>query len=382
MIETIIKEKSDCTGCHACANVCPVKCISMVSDEEGFLYPKTDYSQCTKCGQCIAVCPITKKIVIDNEPKAFACISKNDRIRETSSSGGLFTLIAEQILNEGGIVFGASFNDDFEVEHVYVDTKKGIEQLRGSKYVQSKIGETYRQVKTFLESGRRVLFVGTPCQIGGLKSYLTKPYETLFCIDLICHGVPSPYLWRRYVKYQEQKKGAPVKYISFRDKKYGWRKYVISILFENGVEYNRNLYKDLFMRAFLKDISLRPSCYDCKYKTLHRQSDITLADFWGIEELLPEMDDNKGTSLVFTNSSIGRTMLEHINNQIICKEVDINKAIQYNPSAVKSVKQHPKRDDFFKEIELKPINKVISKYCIDKTHVRILRVIKRIMFKG
>jgi len=311
---------------------------------------------------------------VKNEPLAYACRSIDQSVRLASSSGGLFTLIAEQIISNCGVVFGASFNKDFAVMHSYVETMERLEALRGSKYVQSKIDVSYKLTKEFLEHGKQVLFSGTPCQIAGLKSYLQQDYDNLFCVDIICHGVPSPKVWQKYVAYRENCSGALTQRISFRRKDRGWKRYSVSFSCENDTEYLQTHDKDLYMRAFLRDVCLRPSCYACSFKTLNRQSDITLADFWGIQNVLPEMDDDLGTSLVLLNSSSGKKMFEDIKNRISYKEVDLNQAITYNPAAVKSAMQNPKRRSFFNELERLPFNKLVNKYCSDSAIVRTKKI--------
>jgi coenzyme F420-reducing hydrogenase beta subunit len=379
MIDIKIKEKKDCVGCYACANICPVNCIFMIKDEEGFWYPKVDYDKCIKCDKCITVCPIINHETVKNDPVAYACINKNESVRLESSSGGLFIVIAEQIIENGGVVFGAGFNENFEVVHSYVENKEELERFRGSKYVQSKIGDTYKQASDILESRREVLFTGTPCQIGGLKAFLGKSYDNLFYVDIICHGVPSPEVWKKYIKYREEKAGSSTQRIAFRCKDEGWKQYSVSFLFKNNTEYRQNFRQDLYMRAFLKNVCLRHSCYECKFKTLHRQSDITLADFWGIQNILPEMDDNKGTSLIFVNSTTGRVMLEQIKDKILCEEVDINEAVKYNSAAIKSVKYNPKRKHFFNEINNEYFDRLVKKYCTDKLSVRVKRRAKSVI---
>lgn len=371
MIDKRIENKKDCMGCHACMNICPKNCITMESDKEGFLYPKVDYDICIKCDKCIDVCPVINKTLVDNNPLAYACINKDEEIRLDSSSGGIFTLIAENTISESGVVFGACFNDKFELEHHFVETKEALSKLRGSKYLQSKIGNSYKQTKEFLDSGRKVLFTGTPCQIVGLQSYLGKSYNNLLTIDIICHGVPSPGVWSKYVEFRETEAGSLAQRIAFRRKNEGWKRFSVSFLFKNNTEYRQNLQKDLYMRAFLKDVCLRPSCYECEFKGLNRQSDITLADFWGIQNVLPKMDDDKGTSLVFINSNNGREIFNSISKKTDFKEVDINEAVKYNPSAIRSVKKNSNRDYFFEDIEKLKFNQLVKKYCTDKLHTRI-----------
>lgn len=379
MIDLKIEDKKDCMGCHACSNICPQDCISMDIDNEGFWYPKVDYDKCIKCNQCVKVCPIINKKIVKNEPSAYACINKDEAIRLESSSGGIFTLIAEQVIDDGGVVFGAGFDENFKVMHSYIETKEELEKLRGSKYVQSKIGDTYKYVKDFLQQGRTVLFSGTPCQISGLKSYLGQAYENLFCIDIVCHGVPSPKVWDKYISYREDIAGSQAQRIAFRLKNEGWKRYSVLFLFKNNTEYIQNQRKDLYMRAFLKNVCLRPSCYKCEFKSLHRQSDITLADFWGIQKMLAEMDDDKGTSLIFVNSKNGQLMLDKIKGDILYKEVDINQAVSYNSAAIKSVEYSPKREGFFKELDQLDFDKLVKKYCTDKLGVRIKRKTKSVI---
>ena len=376
MIDKELKNKKDCMGCHACVSICPKSCVLMETDQEGFLYPVVNYNLCIKCKKCINVCPIINKEEVENNPVAYSCINNDETIRLDSSSGGIFTLVAEKVIAQGGAVFGASFNNQFEVEHVFVETKEDLGKLRGSKYVQSKIGNSYKKAKEFLDSGREVLFTGTPCQITGLKSYLEKFYTNLSTMDIVCHGVPSPEVWRKYVEFREIEAGSPAQRIAFRRKNEGWKRFSVSFLFKNNTEYRQNLRNDLYMRAFLKDVCLRPSCYECEFKTLNRQSDITLADFWGIQNILPEMDDDKGTSLIFVNSEMGQRLFNEIKDKMLYQEVDIHEAVKYNSAAIKSVGYNPKREDFFGELDKIDFDKLVKKYCTDKLEVRVKRKIK------
>lgn len=365
-----ITEKHNCTGCHACTNICPQQCIVMKSDSEGFLYPKVDLKSCVDCGLCEKACPVLHKEEIDNEPQAYACYNRDELVRLESSSGGLFTLLAEQIINAGGVVFGVGLDKELSAFHSYVETKEQLREFRGSKYVQSKIGETYKKAKEFLTHNRKVLFTGTPCQISGLKSYLQQDYDNLFCIDIICHGVPSPKVWHKYVSYHENRIGAQAQSANFRHKDKGWKRFSMSLSFNNSKQHIQTLDKDLFMRAFLKDTCLRPSCHKCNFKTLHRQSDLTLADFWGIQNVLPEMDDDRGTSLLLINSAKGKAMFDKIEDEISFEKVDINKAVYYNPAVIKSAVQNPKREKFFDEVDILSFDKLVSKYCSDSLAVK------------
>ncbi|BES66458.1 Coenzyme F420 hydrogenase/dehydrogenase, beta subunit C-terminal domain [Gottschalkiaceae bacterium SANA] len=385
MIDKELKKYKSCMGCHACYSICPAGCIAMDEDKEGFRYPRVNYEKCIRCSKCIDVCPIINKTMVESNPKSYACLNNDEDVRLDSSSGGMFTLIAEKIIDLGGVVFGAGFNDEFEVKHSYVEAKERLWQLRGSKYVQSKIGDSYQQAKKFLDSKRGVLFTGTPCQIAGLQSYLGKSYSNLITIDIICHGVPSPEIWRKYVEFRESRAESRVKRIDFRQKDEGWKRYSVLFLFKNNTEYRQNLHKDLYMRAFLKDVCLRPSCYDCKFKGLNRQSDITLADFWGIQNMLPEMDDDKGTSLIFVNSESGQSVFNEIKDGMIYKEVDLEEAVKYNSAAIKSSQYNAKRDMFMAEKDNLSFDRLVKKNCTDKLTIRIKRkfrlIIKKIVIK-
>lgn len=375
-----IVELKGCSGCHACYSACPQKCIRMTMDDEGFFCPVVNTEKCVNCGICEKVCP-----VLSNKEKektmslAYACYNRNEDVRLKSSSGGIFTLLAERIIDMGGVVFGAAFDDGFDVVHKCIDNKKDLEKLRGSKYVQSTIGETYIEAKKLLDSGRIVLFSGTPCQIDGLLSFIGKDYENLYTQDLICHGVPSPKVWRKYVEYMEKNENSKFKNVYFRNKKIGWKNFCMKIAYENNAVYTRKHGEDLFVKSFLKNITLRKSCYECKSKSLNRASDITLADFWGIELILPEMDDDRGTSLVFANSPKGQKLFNDIFESIICKEVDLEKSVSFNTAAYKSVPYNKKRHKFFANLCKKDFETNVAICTKMNLCVKIVRKIKGIL---
>jgi coenzyme F420-reducing hydrogenase beta subunit len=374
MIEIV--DRKECTGCSACFSVCPEKCITMNEDEDGFYYPEVIHDECTKCSLCINICPVINVSIVKNAPKAYACINNDELLRIQSSSGGIFTAIANEILDRNGVVFGAAFDANFNVTHQFVDSREELQKLRGSKYVQSQINTSYIKTKSFLEQGRLVLFSGTLCQIAGLKAYLQKNYENLFCVDIICHGVPSPKVWTKYVAFRSERASSSPKRISFRRKDYGWKRYSVSFLFKNDTEYLNNLRDDVYMKAFLKNISLRPSCHSCKFKTINRQSDITLADFWGVNNIFPDMDDDKGTSLVFVNNQKGNSVFNAIIDKMQYREADIKEAIKFNSAAVKSVMPHSARAEFFRNVDKLPFDKLVYKYCSDPISTRIKNYVK------
>lgn len=378
-----LKDKTECCGCQACFNVCPTGAIKMKEDEKGFKNPVIDKSKCINCGLCEKVCPIKNNNKVGNKPIAYACFNKNDDIRKNSSSGGVFTLLASAIISQGGVVFGAAFDESFNVKHIKVDKIEDLNRLRGSKYVQSSIEETYKQAKETLSKGIKVLFTGTPCQIEGLKSYLQKDYENLYTQDIICHGVPSPKVWEKYKEYRSKKDmpNGKLNNIYFRDKEKGWKQFGMKFQYDDFV-YFKTLDKDLFMQTFLQNLSLRDSCYNCNFKKFNRVSDVTLADFWGIQRIMPEMDDNKGLSLVIVNSEKGKKVFKLISQLVEFKEVDINEALKYNPSMVRSVKVDNNRDKFFEDLEKEDFDVVAKRY-IKKTSFirRVLGKIKRMIKK-
>ncbi len=377
-----IEEKSNCCGCQACYNICPKNAIEMVEDEKGFKYPRVDNEKCINCGLCEKVCPIINNKQISNEPKAYACVNKDENIRMQSTSGGIFTLLASAIINKGGVVFGACFDKNFGVHHTYSETIEDLTKFRSSKYLQSDIGLSYKKAKEFLNEGRYVLFTGTPCQIEAFKSFLGKEYDKLYLQDIICHGVPSPLVWRKYKEYRENKVNSKLSEMSFRSKKdEGWRHYHVNMKFDNNSCYNVNRDNDPYIKAFLKHLSLRESCTDCKFKKNNRLSDITLADFWGINHIAPEMNDNKGISLVIVNSQKGQELMKDISEMMVSKEVDFENAISRNPSFNTSSKKNEKSHLFFEKLGEVDFEELVKEY-IPKEDLltKVKKKIKR-MFK-
>lgn len=365
-----IQEKSKCCGCYGCYNICPKGAIEMVQDEKGFYYPQIIKEKCINCGLCNKICPISNKIEIENSPKAFAAYNKDKRIREKSSSGGVFTLLAEKILEQNGVVFGAKFDENFNVVHSYVERKEDLEVFRGSKYVQSKIGDTYKKAEELLKNRRLVLFSGTPCQIEGLKKYIRKEYDNLYTQDIICHGVPSEKVHQKYLKYLEKSTKIAIQDVKHRTKINGWKKWTVNITLKNGQNYQQEHGNDIYMKAFLRNISLRESCYRCAFKKKNRISDITLADFWGIENILPEIADDKGMSLVIINSEKGQELFSSVKDNLIAKETDFEKAVSYNPSMIKSEKTDKNRDKFFRDLDKLDFDKLVKKYIPKKSLLR------------
>ena len=379
-----IDNKSNCCGCHACYNSCPQNAIIMEEDEKGFKYPKINENKCTNCGFCEKVCPILNKRKIANDPKAYACINKDENIRENSSSGGIFTLIAKEIINMGGVVFGTKFDSNFNVIHSYTSLEEELYKFRGSKYVQSIIGDNYKIAKSFLEEGKYVLFTGTPCQIEGLLAYLGKKYDKLFTQDIICHGVPSPKVWRKYLDYRKHKDEDRPLSINFRNKDNGWSSYNLKFTYENK-SYKKSQVEDKYMQAFLRNVCLRDSCYKCSFKKINRLSDITLADFWGIQRVKPELYDNKGTSLVIVNSEKGKELFESIKENIIQEEVNIEEALVGNTAMLTSAVVDKNRVKFFENLDKLDFSVLVNKYTekpslMLKIIVLLKKIAQRILF--
>lgn len=365
-----IKEKKNCCGCHACAMVCVKHCITMTSDEEGFLYPIVDNNLCINCGLCEKVCPIINQSKPRQPLRVFAAKNKNEEIRRQSSSGGVFTSLAEIVINEGGIVFGAQFDKDWNVIHSWTDAIEGIANFRGSKYVQSTIGDSYREAMEFLKQGRKVLFTGTPCQIAGLNKYLRKEYDNLLTVEVVCHGVPSPKIWIEYLQMLKLKNiGA----ISHKDKSTGWREYSFTIKkISNELIFKERATDNIYLKSFLKNYILRPSCFSCPAKAGRSNADISLADYWGIEKLSPEMDDNKGINFVCCNTHDGQRYINSLDLQI--KEVNYQDTIPYNACIEKSTNEPNDRQKFWEEYNKKGIKALLS---LKKKNI-IIRIIKRL----
>ncbi len=379
--------KNICTGCTACMAICPNNCIKIVEDENGFPYPQIyDISACVECGQCEQVCPVLKESVFTNEPSAYAAISKDENIRAESSSGGIFTELAKPIIEQGGVIYGAAYDNNFNVKHICIDNTDNLSVLRGAKYAQSDMSDTFVEIADKLRKGQRVLFSGTPCQVGGLKSFVGNN-DNLFCIDFVCHSVPSPMVWQAYIKYRAQldANGEQPVAINLRSKETGWSRYRYSNVFEyaNGARHTATSSQNIFMKLFVGDYICRESCENCKFKGYNRVSDITLGDFWGIWDIAPQMDDDKGTSVILVHSDKGRTMWQAIADKIICKEVSLAQASQQNQSMIISSKANINRKQVLDKIRVGNIADCEELVIVDKPSkssflAKVKRKIKRI----
>lgn len=312
-----IRNKTECCGCGACVQICPVRCISMREDAEGFAYPHADADACTGCGLCEKVCPVAMRLPERAPLRVLAARNTDDRVRRESSSGGIFLPLARKVIRMGGVVFGARFGDDGDVFHDFTADEDGLYAFTGSKYVQSMIGESYVRARDFLRKGRPVLFTGTQCQIKGLRLFLMKDWDNLYTADILCHGVPSPAVWRAYLNAVVCPPSSAVAgpadgplEISFRDKSRGWKNYRVVIRSQGREVLNEAHSDNLYMRMYLADLMLRPSCHDCRAKDGRSGSDLTIADFWGIDRLMPALDDDGGTGLILINSSKGAALFQ------------------------------------------------------------------------
>lgn len=346
-----IGNKSECCGCSSCAQSCPQNCIEMKADKEGFLYPSVDTVQCIGCDLCEKVCPIFQVGQMgDNVCSTYIGYNNNLSERLASSSGGIFTMLAKYVLAQEGVIYGVAFDDAFMPQYVRIDHVDELFKLQGSKYVQSRMGTVYLQVRKDLHIGKIVLFSGVACQVAGLKSFLKKEYENLYTIDVLCHGVPSPLVWEKYINWQRKVYNSEPRQILFRKKDTGWKNYSIEIQFQNNSVYQKTFREDIYMQFFLKEICLRPSCHACHFKKLERPSDITLGDSWGVDRYMPELDDDKGTSLILVHTQTGEEMLEQILPHMKYCKVDIDKVLPATADSRKSVIPHPKRRQFFKKL--------------------------------
>jgi coenzyme F420-reducing hydrogenase beta subunit len=328
----------------------------MAADENGFIHPVIDAERCVECGLCEKTCPVATPLTMaQSKPKAYAAYSKDEAVRMQSSSGGIFTEVAKAILANGGVVFGAAYNARFEVVHTCVDSEAELAKLRGAKYAQSDLRGIFAKVKAILDNGQQVLFSGTPCQVGGLKAYLRKDYVNLVTVDFVCHSVPSPMAWQEYVKYraQQDNSGNLPQSIDLRSKTTGWSRYQYSnrFLYDDGSIHAAKSGESLYMKLFVGGYINRESCDNCRFKGYHRISDLTIGDFWGIWDIEPEMDDNKGTSVVLVQSDRGAELLQKLADRLAIRSVSLEEASRQNQAMLKVSAPATQRTDALARIK-------------------------------
>ena len=360
--------KGQCCGCEACYNACNNDAVSMELDDEGFFYPKVNERLCTKCGRCISVCPIIKKKdEIHQNITAYAGRNNNTDVRIKSTSGGIFSVLAEYYINSlNGIVVSASYSDDFK--KVYMSEASNISELNsliGSKYIQARIDKIYCRIRQLLKNGKDVLFVGLPCQVGGLLSFLGVRYSNLFCIDLVCFGVPSPKLWSIYLN--EITHGETTQEVRFKDKTFGWKNWSVKILYGNNKIVLDKKTENDYMKSYLYRLNIRPSCFNCNFKGLERESDITISDCWGIGEKNTRLNDDKGLSAIVIRTDKARRLWANISKQITYEEYNPEVLMQGNYAMFKSVAMNEERDAFFANVKESGFSEAIKKY-EDKRH--------------
>ncbi len=364
----MIIEKDKCCGCSVCANACPKDCISMIADFEGFLYPEIDKTKCVNCGLCKAKCPVLLSLKSDNyenkNPEAYAVKAKDLDLRLNSSSGGMFSLLANYVLKKRGIVCGAAMTTDCKsVEHIIIDKPDELYKLRGSKYVQSSIDSVYKELLPIIKSGKEVLFSGTPCQIDGLRKFLGKDYDNLLLVEVICHGVPSPKIFKNYINWQEEKSKAQIVKVDFKYKKRnGWQHYETLLKSKNKRLFLSDHRYNPYMLMFLRNYCLRLSCYNCHAKNFKPRADFSLGDYWGVKNVLPDFFDDNGISLVLLHNEKAKNIFEKLKSEMEYKETDCMTALKYNICMLESVKKPKERDTFFEDMNNMDFNSLKKKY--------------------
>jgi len=376
------KEKNLCCGCKVCSSVCPVEAISFQNDEEGFWYPIIDAKKCIKCNKCRTVCPLAKVDLnpIEEESQTYAAYSKSEEVLDNSTSGGVFTHISDLILEDGGVVFGHAYDENLKCICKIARTKEERNCFRGSKYVQSDMNSVYEEIKNEVGTGKKVLVTGTPCQIDAVKNYfLNQIPDNLFTMDIVCHGVPSPQIFSEYVVLQEKKSRKKIVDFKFRDKKYGWSTPHRVFEYSDGTSCGELLNNDAFNFLFLGiDCILRPSCFACRYAGKKRISDISIADFWGIQNKHEDMfNNNKGVSLVLLNNEKGKKLFKKVAEYdfLFIKSVILKDAQEKNSPLKEASVSYSKREKFFNDYKLKGLPFCLRKY----SRIVYLRKLKTII---
>ena len=362
-----ITNKVDCCGCNACGDVCGKHAISFVTDDEGFWYPKVNKELCVDCGLCDKVCPIQNKanyVERYAEPNVFAAYTKDEAIRLDSTSGGIHSMLALKMYEKDAYVGGAVYNPDHTVSQIVDNNPERLSEIRSSKYLQSNAEGVYKEIRSLLKGGKNVFFCGCPCQIHALYNFLGREYENLVTCDFICRGVNSPKVFLKYMEMLERQFGSKATEIKFKNKKWGWHNFSLRVNFENGKEYCKDRWHDLFFIGYLQAGNFtRPSCYECRFKGFPQKADITLADFWGIEKVDKTMDQDKGTSLVMVNSAKGQVLFDSIKDRIEWRQFTMDDAREGNPAMESSLSSaKPNRAAFFADLDKFPFEKVAAKH--------------------
>ena len=370
----------DCCLCKACSNICPKDAISFTNENYGFMYPQIDLQACIECNLCEKVCPSIKDLKkTEFDVRAYAARSRIKDERLKSTSGGIFYEVAKYFIKNGGYVCAAVFDEDFNVVHAITNDLADLQKMRGSKYVQSDIKHSYREIKKLLISGNKVLFCGCPCQSAGLKGYLQKDYDQLYIIDLVCHGIPSNKTFKDYLAYLNSKYKSNVVSFRFRDKSKGWHNSSVRVEFANGKTYIRLIYEDVYMKGFLSGTTMKESCYNCKYKKFVSGSDITIGDMWGAEVTLPQMDDNTGLSGIIVNTQKGDELLKLTDSELV--PFDMQDIIKYNKNIVEASKPSENRKDFYKFANENGIANALNHFYKIKVSTKFKKNVRRVASK-
>lgn len=382
MIE--ITDKTKCCGCHACSNICPKKCIEMRADEEGFLYPYVNKNNCVNCELCVKVCPeinVKKEEIFEQD--GYIIQIKDDEIRRESTAGGAFTAISKYVIKNNGVVFGVSMDENFFVQHEFVENEEELGKFRNSKYVQSSVGsDTFNKVKSFLKEGRLVCFSGTPCQIEGLKFFLREEYNNLITVDVVCRAVPSPLVFKKYIKYQNEKLGDKITDIKFRDKYFGYKYSTMNVTTKNqSINYHRGIESDQWLRAFFSEVCDRPSCHECSFRKRYRVSDFTIWDCFNVSRYSKKMDDDKGTTRILINSKKGREIFQEINDDINYLKVNSDYLVQGVKEMFESPKPNLIRKEFMDDLNRLSESELFEKYFPNNMKVKFERTLRISMYK-
>ena len=380
MIE--ITDKIKCCGCEACSNICSKNCIEMKSDDEGFAYPQVDKAVCVNCGACEKVCPILNQIDREDNPEQKAAIVQHQEreICRQSTAGGAFTAIAEYIIENKGVVFGVEMHSDYTVRHIAVEIKEELSKFRNSKYVQSIIGDTYRQAKKYLDMGKWVCFSGTPCQIEGLRHFLRKEYEKLLLIDVVCRAVPSPVVWEKYIASEIARHGE-MRSIRFRDKTLGYQYSTMELIDKKDNIYRGGIESQPWLRMFFSGMIIRPSCTDCRFRSQYRNSDYTIWDCFNVHSIDKSFDENLGVTRVLIHTKKGRDIFDKIKNTFKYKEIEVDVAIKGVQQMIISPKMHVRRDAFFKDYLSMEMDVLINKYFPMSAKIKVIRKVRIILNK-
>ena len=364
--------QKDCVLCGSCADACPVSAITYERTYLDFCYPKVDTDKCISCGLCEKVCPVLSgEATVREAPRAYAAKNPDREIRRGSSSGGVFWALAKAMLSRGGYVCGAVFDEEFRVHHLVSNREEEVRRMMGSKYAQSDLTGVYKQIRQLLRSGEQVLFTGCPCQVAGLRSFLGGDHENLLTADIICHGIPSGTMLRAHLDHLEKKYRSKIDTLCFRDKKYGWHRSAVRVRFVSGKEYCIPYIADAYIKGFLNGTTLKESCFDCKFRNFRSGSDLTMGDFWGVEAVLPNLDDNTGLSAVLVNTEKGTAALEQCGLDLY--DANLDSIIRHNKNLIESTKRSPERDTFYSYAQTNGYSAAIEKLLTERLPDKLRR---------